>query len=52
MGQPRITKEFKAEAVRLVQESGKSIDQLAKTVGVSGKTLRDWKRQADADAEA
>ena len=50
MGQSRFTKQFKAEAVRLVKESGKPIGQLAKTIGVSAKSLREWKRQADADA--
>lgn len=50
MGQSRFTEHFKAEAVRLVKESGKPIGELAKTVGVSTKSLRQWERQADADA--
>lgn len=47
MGQSRFTEHFKAEAVRLVKESGKPIGELAKTVGVSTKSLRQWERQAD-----
>ena len=50
MGQPRFTKEFKAEAVRLVKASDKPMSHLAKTVGVSAKSLREWERQTDADA--
>ena len=50
MGKSRFTKEFKAEAIRLVQESDKPLSQLAKTVGVCSKTLRDWVKQAAVDA--
>ena len=50
MGQSKFTDEFKAEAVRLLKQSGKPIGKLVKTVGVTAKTLREWERQADADA--
>lgn len=46
----RYTKEFKADAVRLVKESDKSPAQIAREIGVSGKSLRDWVRQHDVDA--
>jgi transposase len=39
-------KEFRAEAVRLTQTSGKSVAQVAKDLGISFNTLHDWRRQA------
>ena len=42
--------EFRAEAVRLARGSAKSIPALAADLGVSAEALRDWLRQADADA--
>lgn len=38
--------EFKAEAVRLAQTSGKSIRQVALDLGVSNETLGVWVREA------
>jgi transposase len=38
-------KEFKIEAVRLVQTSGKSINQVAKDLGISESNLSRWCRQ-------
>ncbi len=42
--------EFRTEAVRLVRESGKSITQTAKDLGVSHGSLRIWVRQQEIDA--
>ncbi len=36
------TKEFKREAVRLVQETGKPMTKIARDLGVSHTALRDW----------
>jgi transposase len=45
-----FTPEFKAEAVRLVRESGKSVGQIAKDLDVIETSLREWVRRADIDA--
>ncbi len=47
---PPYPEEFRAEAVRLVKSSGESARQIAKDLGVSEQTLRNWARQADVDA--
>ena len=41
---------FRAEAIELARTSGKTIPELAKDLGVSGQTLRNWVHQADVDA--
>jgi len=46
---PQYPPEFKAEAVELVQSSGRSISQIAKDLGVSGTSLRNWVKQAQID---
>ncbi len=40
--QRTFTKEFKLEAVRLVQTSGKSITQVARDLGIADSTLYHW----------
>ena len=40
--QRTFTKEFKLEAVRLVQTSGKSITQVAGDLGIADSTLHHW----------
>ncbi len=49
---PKISpysKEFKDEAVRLLRSSGRTIPQLAKELGVSPQSLRNWAAQSDVD---
>jgi len=46
---PPYAKEFRTEAVRLVRESGKSLAQIAKDLGVSEPTLRGWRKQTQLD---
>ncbi len=47
---PPYPPEFRAEAVRLVREGGRTPDQLAQDLGCSGQVIRNWLRQADLDA--
>ena len=47
---PPYPPEFRAEAVRLVREGGRTPDALARTLGCSGQVIRHWLRQADLDA--
>ena len=42
--------EFRSRAVDLVRSGHQSVEVVAKDLGVSGQTLRNWIRQADADA--
>jgi len=48
MPQPRppYPAAFRIEAVELMRTSGKSIPALARDLGVSDQTLRNWQRQA------
>jgi transposase len=48
---PRYTPEFRAEAVRLVHFSpDKPVSQIARELGVSDNSLREWVKQAEIDA--
>lgn len=40
-----FTKEFKQEAVSLLVNSGKSAEEIGKSLGVSGALLGKWKRE-------
>ena len=42
--------EFRAEAVRLVRESGKPMKVMAQDLGIALESLRKWVRQAEIDA--
>ena len=41
--------EFRREAVELLKCSGKSVPELARELGVSPQSLRNWARQIDID---
>jgi transposase len=46
---PRYPPEFKAEAVQLVRSSGRPVSQIARELGISGNSLRNWVKQAQID---
>jgi len=46
---PPYSQEFKREAVRLLRSSGRPIPQLARELGVSPQSLRNWASQRDVD---
>jgi len=45
-----FTVEQKAEAVRIVHQSGKSVNQVAKEMGLTPSALRNWVKQAQIDS--
>ena len=46
---PPYSLEFRSEAVRLLRSSGRTIPQLARELGCSPQSLRNWSRQIDVD---
>ena len=48
--QRAFTTEFKAQAVRIVRESGKSVAAVARELDLTETALRSWVRQAAIDA--
>ena len=46
---PPYPPEFRAEAVRLAKSSGEPIGRIAKDLGISDQTLRNWVAQDDVD---
>jgi transposase len=46
----KFSAEFKAEAVKLCRESGKSIVQIAKDLDLTETALREWFKQSEVDA--
>jgi transposase len=47
---PPYPPEFRAEAVRLVREGLRQPEELARDLGCTGQTIRNWLKQADLDA--
>ncbi len=46
---PPYSEEFKREAVRLSRSSDRSLEQLAKELGIARGSLSNWVKQADVD---
>src|SRR3982751_1953257 len=46
----RFPKEFKAETVALIRQSGKSIAEVCRDMGLSESSVHRWLGQADIDA--
>jgi transposase len=53
MGQERkkYDAEFKRQAVKLMQESGKSVNEIAADLGVTSKMLYRWRQALQRDGE-
>jgi transposase len=51
MSRKTYDKEFKISAVKLVLDSGKSVDTVAKDLGISSNSLFNWKKQYMQDAQ-
>ena len=47
---PLYPPDFRREAVELVRHSGRPIPEIARELGCSDQTLRNWVSQADVDA--
>jgi transposase len=45
----KFTPEFKAETVKLVRESGKTVGEVARDLDLTETALRYWVRQAEID---
>jgi len=46
---PAYPPDFKAEAVRLVGSSDRSLTRIAKDLGIADQTLRNWVQHAESD---
>ena len=46
---PPYPEQFRREAVELVRASGRSIPEIAKDLGVTEQSLRNWVRQYEVD---
>lgn len=46
-----FTAEFKREAVRLAQTSGKPIAQIARELGISDTSIHEWRKQLAAQGD-
>jgi transposase len=46
----QFTREFKAEALRLLDTGGRPLSQVARELGIRADILRAWKRQAEGRA--
>ena len=50
MARRKFTREFKVEAVKLIQERGVTVAQAARDFGLHGTVLRRWVQECAADA--
>ena len=51
MERRRFTREFKLEAVKLIQERGVTVAQAARDLGVQGSVLRRWVQEYATDSQ-
>ncbi len=48
----RFTEEFKAETVKLVKESDRSMASIAMELGIAAKSVGEWVRRAEKSGDA
>jgi len=48
---PRHSEEFRREAVRLLKESGKSLHEQARELGIHYSTLWDWREKINHESD-
>lgn len=46
---PRYSKQFKQEALALLESSGQSVKAISKQLGISDKSLTKWKQEAELE---
>jgi transposase len=46
---PPYPQEFREEAVRLVRSTGRPVSEVARELGVSAESLRNWVKQTEID---
>lgn len=51
MKRKTYTEDFKAQAVELLVNSGKTVSQISRELGVSDKTLWNWKEKLSPEAQ-
>ena len=51
MERRKFTREFKREAVKLIEDRGVTVAQAARDLGVHGTVLRRWVREGTADPQ-
>ncbi len=52
LSKPPYPHEFKTETVRLYQQSGKKLQEIAFDLGISTNSLREWVRRAESNGAA
>ena len=48
----KFSREFKAEAVKLVREGGARLGEIARDLGIRSDMLRRWKRQVEREGSS
>ena len=48
----RFSDEFKAEAVKLVKQSNRSMAELAMELGINAKSIGEWVKRAEENSQA
>jgi transposase len=52
MGRRKFTKEFKRDAVSLIETSGKSLSQIARELGLQSSVLSAWREMVSSERKS